>query len=136
MLLDLCLFGIVGLSPLGGVDWGNFCLSGRGCDSVTIDPSKELPSVSLTAQFKHFTVHIVEVLLLGSQDRAWSRYPDPANEWSRWETEVLHAVQSDKRSSSAKTCLTVNSNRTLFVFCSRQELRNNFIRWSGSIKEV
>ena len=66
---------------------------GRG--SVTIDSSEELPAISLTAQVKHFTVHIVEVLLLWSQDGAWSRNSDPTDEGCGWEPEVLHAVQAD-----------------------------------------
>ena len=136
MLLNLCLFGVVGLRPLDFV-CGDFRLSDRGRRSViTIDFGQELPSVGLTAQFEHFTVHIVEVLLLGSQDRARSRYPDPANERGRREPEVLHAVQTDKRSSSAQTCLTMNRNCTLFVFCRSQELRNNFIWRCSSIKEI
>ena len=91
---------------------------GRG--SVTIDSSEELPAISLTAQVKHFTVHIVEILLLGSQDGARSRNPDPPNKGRRREPEVLHAVQTDKRSSSAQTCLTVHCNCTWFVFGGRQ----------------
>ena len=108
-------------------------LSGRFRPSVTIDSSHKLPAVSLTAQVEHFTVHIVEILLLGSQDRARSRNPDPPDKRSGWETEVFHAVQPDKRSSSAQACLTVHSDCTLFVFGGRQELRNNFIRRRSSI---
>jgi len=105
-------------------------------DSVTVNSGLQAPASSFTTKVEHFTVHIVQVLLLRSQDGAWSCNPDPADEGCRWETEVFHAIQTNQSACPSKTSLAMNSNRTGFVLRSSKELRDNFIGWGCTIKEV
>ena len=50
---------------------------------------------NFTSRLHHLLVHLDQVLLLRAQDRAWPRNPDPADEGSGRESEMLHAVEGN-----------------------------------------
>ena len=117
-------------------------LSGRGanvyrgvCSKSCSYLGHKLSAVSFPTQVQHSAVHIVEILLLWSQDRARSRNSNPTYE-GRWrETEMFHAVQSNQSSRPSETCLTMDSDGTRFVFGGCEELGDNLIRRCSSINE-
>ena len=89
--LNLCLFSIEFLlrSRRRYIDLR------RRCAQQGAHFSHELGAVGLAAQVKHSTIHIVQVLLLWAEDGARPRNSDPTDESRRWETEMLHAVQTN-----------------------------------------
>lgn len=100
-----------------------------------MDLSKETSAGFSAAQIHHALVHVVQILLLRSQNRPWPGNADPADEGGGWEAEVLHAIEPNQRACSAKTGLAVNCDSSGLVFCSCEELRDDLIRRCRSIDE-
>lgn len=75
-------------------------------------------------------------MLLGSQDRTWSTYPNPADEISSVELEIFNAVTGDERTCPTQSGLTVYCYHALLCFCQRDEFINDFHAGAGSIHEV
>ena len=93
-------------------------------------------TVLLATQIQHALVHVVQVLLLRTEDRARPRDSDPANECCGWESEMFHTVETDQSASSTKAGFTVNSDCPSFVFSSCQELRYDLVRWRCSVLKL
>lgn len=55
-----------------------------------------------------FLLHQEE--LLRAENRTWSGNSDPANELLSWNFECLHRIKSNESASTAKSCLTVDSD--------------------------
>ena len=68
-------------------------------------------------------------MLLGAEDTAWPRNPDPPDEIGRGEAEVLHGVDADQRASAPETCLAVDGNRSWLIFAHSQEALDNIVSW-------
>ena len=125
---DLLDFGVLGSVIL--LCGGGARILDSGCSRAESrrNFSHELATVSLAAQVEHSAVHIVEVLLLGAEDRARPRNSDPSNEGRRREPEMLHAVEANQGARAPQTRLAVDGDRSWFVLGGRQELRHDLIR--------
>ena len=103
---------------------------------VFLSLCEKLVSCLLPAKIKHLAVHVVQVLLLWSKDRAWPCNSDPTDEGLWWESKVLHAVEGDQRTSSTKTSLAMDRDGSVLSLSCGQELSDDLIRWGSSIQEV
>jgi len=87
------------------------------------------------AQIHHFLVHVVQVLLLWTQNRSWSGDADPSDKGGGRETEVLHAVEANQRACAAQASFAVHSDGPGFVFGGCEELGHDLVGRSRPINE-
>ena len=64
------------------------------------------------ASFDIVLLHLWQVELLWTQDRARSSDSNPADEWFGGNLEVLHSPETNQRSSSTKSSFAMNRNGT------------------------
>jgi hypothetical protein len=62
--------------------------------------------ISIVAEVLGFFFN--EIVLLWTEDRAWSHDSDPANESGCWELIMFHSVKTDKCASTAQACLAMD----------------------------
>ena len=92
--------------------------SRQTCHGKFLELLDEFPSLGLTPSFEHLLIHLDQILLLGSENGAWTRNADPTGESRRREAKVLHAVERNERAGTPKACLAVDSNRAFLFLCS------------------
>lgn len=68
-----------------------------------------------------------QVVLLGTEYGARSRYSDPSYEVSSWEIIMLHRVYCDQSASPTQSRLAVNGDCTLFRLYNIQELVDDLV---------
>mmetsp|Transcript_39454 Transcript_39454/g.105868 ORF Transcript_39454/g.105868 Transcript_39454/m.105868 type:complete len:333 (-) Transcript_39454:492-1490(-) len=84
---------------------------------------------------EHVVLHVEQELLLGAQHAARPARPDPADEGSCWELEVLHRIEPDERAGSAQTSLAVHRDGTRLALHDAKEFADDFWRGAGAVRE-
>ena len=94
------------------------------------------PDGTVFSFFPHNFLHLNEVILLWSQDRARSDDSDPSNESRCGKIIVFHRIASNKSACSSESSFTVHSNGSFLVLCKIDEFMNNVHGRYGSISEI
>lgn len=68
-----------------------------------------------------------QVVLLGTEYGARSRYSDPSYEVGSWEVIMFHCIYCDQSASPTESRLAVNGDCTLFRLYNTKELVDDLV---------
>ena len=135
--LRVTLFGsdqVIGLATFAK---GGFVLVFRGHLELGVTTAL---SILLRGVADVDLLDVEHVVLLGSEHATWASDTDPADEGLSGDLVVLHGVEANERTGTAKSCLAVNGDgtgvRSLKVLLNRfEELVNDRLGRCGTICE-